>query len=348
MEEEGGLGSFVFNVTAEVANNTLTCAARSIQGPVKLPFNPYVLLVARCILTVYFMMVGFFGTVLNGFVLYLVCRYKSLRTLSFAFGIQVIISNIFGSLVLSTVSFANVLANQWLLGEIMCRVIGAFRLGNSLLKSFLLAGLVSDRFFSIFFAFSYPRHRVKVMWLIGVSAYLIPAAMTVILGVLDCMAFSSASWICRVSATCSPQCTIIRQVVGFALFFPPRVIPAIMYTAMYCKGRMVRRTMEREMRRVSASEAHNERRENRATVTFFLMFFSLVIVTLPPGLVINIVDFTSSAAQSPWFYILNTISLNFLILAFIADPIFILRNKDVRDVYSKINWIPFLKTNKDL
>lgn len=70
MEREGGLGSLLSNVTA---NDMLTCAAHSIQGPVELPINPYVPLVTRCLLTLYFMMVAFFGTVLNSFVIYLVC-----------------------------------------------------------------------------------------------------------------------------------------------------------------------------------------------------------------------------------------------------------------------------------
>ena len=66
-----------FNMTA---NNTLTCAARNIQGPVELSFSPYVPLVARCLLVIYYMLVAFFGTVLNCFVFYLVCRYKELQT----------------------------------------------------------------------------------------------------------------------------------------------------------------------------------------------------------------------------------------------------------------------------
>ena len=346
--EEGGLGSSLTNMTAEVANDTLTCVARSIQGPVELPFNLYVPLMARCLLIIYFMMVAFFGTVLNGFVLYLVCRYKPLRTLSFIFAIQVTISNFLGSAVLLPISFATVLVNEWLLGVITCKVVGVLSFGNGLLKALLLAGLVSDRFFSIFFTYSYPRYRVKVIWFISISAYLIAAAIIVILSVLDCVAFSIHSWTCRVTAACSPPCTGIVQLVIILIFIPSRVIPAIMYTALYCKGRMARETMRQAARSVSASESCIEKRESRATVTFFLMFLSLVIVTLPPGLialVTNILHSTTNSAQTPWFYVINTISLNFFFLGFIADPIFILRNKDVRELCSKINWIPFLKKN---
>ena len=144
-----------FNMTA---NDTLTCTARNIQGPVELSFSPYIPLVARCLLVIYYMLFAFFGTVLNCFVFYLVCRYKELQTLSFIFAIQNIACNIIGSAVLVTISLVDVLANQWLLGEQMCILIGSLLRAINILRACFMAGLVLDRFCSVFLTYSYPRY----------------------------------------------------------------------------------------------------------------------------------------------------------------------------------------------
>ena len=334
-----------FNMTD---NDTLTCAARNIQGAVELSINPYVTLVARCLLVTYYMLVAFFGTVLNCFVFYLVCRYKVLHTISFVFAIQNIVCNIIGS-VLVTISFASVLANQWLLGYQMCILIGGLYLLIYLVRAFLLFGLVLDRFCSVFLTFSYPHYQVKLLWCFGIISYLIPAIVVTFFGVYDCFIFSITAWICRLSSSCSPQCSLIRQISGATVFFPISCVPVILYFALYCKGRRIRNAM-RTLARTSASETQKEMKDHRASVTFFLMFLSLFLVSTPAGvtsIVANMAGSATDTTESVWFYIVEVISTNIFILAHVADPVFILRNKDVREVIFQITWLPFLKMQRN-
>ena len=96
------------------------------------------------------------------------------------------------------------------------------------------------------------------------------------------------------------------------------------------------------MRRIAAGVALKENKNRRASITFFLMLLSLFLVSAPPGLTsaaLNIAGRTTDTTESVWFYFVDAISL---ILGHVADPIFILRNQDVREVISHIEWIPFL------
>lgn len=332
--------SAYFNMTA---NDTLTCAARNIQGPVELPFTPLLPLIARCLLTIYFMMVAYFGTILNCFVFYLVCRYKQLRSKAFIFAIQIVAINIFGSVFLMPLAFSSVLANQWLLGEAMCIAVGALSIGSFILRAILFVGLVTDRFCCIKLPYSYPRHQHKVLCSISVVAYFSTAFILILLGVFDCFSFSITTWICRIMSDCNSKCTAFRQFIGIAIFIPFSIVPVVMYAILFSKGRQVRRSIQQLEASVSGNSEANTVKEWRATITFFLMFLSTFIVIVPPGIInlaITLTGITSDSVHSVWFYVMDTITLNVFTLTYITDPIFILRDKDVREVISDMVWIP--------
>ena len=126
------------------------------------------------------------------------------------------------------VSFVSVIYNKWLLGEIMCYLIGGLHLAINLLRGFFLFGLVLDR---IGFAqFSSPSLTlVTVLWFVGIASYLGTALTVLIPSIMDCYTFSITSWLCRLASTCSSQCAATRQLTGFLVFLPMEVIPLIMY-----------------------------------------------------------------------------------------------------------------------
>lgn len=100
---------------------------------------------------------------------------------------------------------------------------------------------------------------------------------------------------------CNSQCTAIRQFLGVAIFLPFSIVPVVMYTALFVKGRRIRRSMQQLTANISASEAHKAKKEWRATITFFLMFLSTLIVIVPPGitsLVITLTGITSNSVNS--------------------------------------------------
>lgn len=173
-------------MTGVTPKETLSCAAESVQGPVELPFTLLFPLLARSLLTLYFMLVAFLGTLLNCGAFYLVCKNKKLCSVSFALAVQIIAVDIFCSAVLVTVSLSAVLTNQWPLGEGMCTVIGALHIACNIVRVAFLMGLVADRFCSTFFAYLYPQYRAKVIRGFIITTYLVTGLLTVLIGFFDC------------------------------------------------------------------------------------------------------------------------------------------------------------------
>ena len=147
------------------SNQTLTCAARNIQGPVELPFLPELLpFVVRCVLILYYMYVCFFGVALNIWTPYLVWKFKSLRNMSFSFAVQISILNIIDCLTIIFSSMVTAMANEWLLGAPMCILLGAMDTVAANLRALLMLILVLDRFCLVFMPYWYPRNRSKIMY----------------------------------------------------------------------------------------------------------------------------------------------------------------------------------------
>ena len=317
----------------------MSCAARNIQGPVELPYPFLLPLVTRCLVIIYYMIVIFFGLVLNGAILFLVCKYNKLRTMSFVFAIQVVVANFIRSAITLPIAFLSAVYNQFLLGEAMCIVTGNIYEATGLLRSTLFLGLVTDRFLSVLLTYSFPKYRKKAMLAMTVMVYLIVAIALVLIGVFDCYSFSFTSWICLTAPSCGSTCNTIRLLIGFGIRFPCSLVPVVMYIVLFYKGWKARKNMP-----VAASDLTGEqkkiKREWRATITFFLMFLSLFLFNIPPGVVTAIASTVSISSNPEWFYIVDTLTLNIFFLIHIADPIFILRNRDVSEVVMEINWIP--------
>ena len=124
----------------------LSCAAKNIQGPVELPYHNAVLIVARSLLCVYYFLVLSIGTSLNLFVVYLVYKFKHLRNLEFAIAVQIASVNTVGSVLTAFISLMSATANEWLLGEYVCIIVGAVHLAVATIRGLLMTTFVIDRF----------------------------------------------------------------------------------------------------------------------------------------------------------------------------------------------------------
>ena len=330
-----------FNTSAP-SNETLTCAARNIQGPVEFPSLPDLLpFVVRCVLILYYMYVCFFGVALNIWTPYLVWKFKSLQNMSFYFAVQISILNIIGSFVVVFPSLVSVMANEWLLGEPMCILLGSVHTIAISLRAILMMILVLDRFCLVFMPYWYPRNRAKIMYTLLPIGYSIAALATIPLGVLDCYAFSTASWNCQWTDSCSLGCAMTRQIFGLAVLVPLNITPVLLYTALHCKARRARR--HTQTTQDIAADNQEVKKEWRATITFSLLFFDTILLTVIPGvisLIANSVSEATDSFDSIWFYLIDSITMNLFILLRVVDAIFILRNRDIKDALAKVKWLP--------
>ena len=131
------------------------------------------------------------------------------------------------------------------------------------------------------------------------------------------------------------------------LSLPCNMLPIVLYLALFWKAKR-----EAERMRHTVATASSDTREQaaaerervvRATITFFLMFSALFLVTFPPTMllvVINRVAPLATPENTLWYYIMESLALNTFTLSTIADPIFILRNRDVKEALPKVTWLP--------
>lgn len=319
-------------------NSSLSCAARSIQRPVDLPFPTLLPFLARCFLIIFYMSMVIFGAFLNIFVIYLVCKFKTLRTTEFAFAIQNATVGALSSILLVPASLVSALANEWLFGEQLCTVFAGLVNSITYLRAGLMFTFVIDRVLNVFAPYAYPRHRRKTVAAFLVAFYAVSFVCFTLIMVLGCASFSVTSWICRPNRRCSSQCGSIQYWLFLMVFAPSATVPFLLYMVLFCKAKLA---ASQPVGNVPVQAEEN--RASRVTTTFFLMFLSLFVVSFTPIvllLVAHMREPTSTSDTSPQFYVLECLAFNIIYLANLVDPLFILRNRDVREALPKLTWLP--------
>lgn len=321
-------GDYFFGVVQNdsAVNETVSCAAESIGPSVTLPhYSKEEAIIVRSVQAIYFGLLALFGCLLNVLVISLVGKFKKLHTLSFAIGLQVVVLDLLlATFVFGLTVIPNIIANRWLFGEHFCYISGSFFVVMVSERTILMFVFVLDRFLIIFWPFSYKRHNLKaaiffsiLSWCISISGAIIPAA-------LDCYRFGEVTWVCALSASCNTNCALYNIIYIGLILAPFIVIPVILYAILYIKVRRIRKKL------VPQSSSYESTTKNwRTAITFFLLFVSLLVVTLP-NVAISIIG--PFVPESVGFQVVTTISASFTAILVITDPILIMRNRDVRQI----------------
>lgn len=312
-----------------------SCAARTTEGSVELPFPPLVLIITSSVLLGYYILTCLSGTFFNSAILFLVCKFKKLRTLPFFFAAQIAVINLLGALN-HLLSAINAATQEWYLGEEMCIVVGFFQSLLNLLRVVVMLSFVIDRCFTVFLPFLYPKIRTKTLVCLTVGAYLLAIIALVISAGFSCFGFSAMTFNCTISSTCSDACEIVTQFIGIFIYFPVNVLSLILYIILFWKAKKIKNGTVPTANDL-ANDPETKKREWRATFTFFLMFLALFIVFIPPGLTLII---CTSIDASPYeilsVYIVHAVALNLFKLSYTTDALFILWNRDMREVISEL------------
>ena len=332
-----------FTGETEAPTNTsdfMICAEVSIRSHITSENSPTII---RVLYIITFVPISIASITLNSFVMFLVAKYKKLHTLSFAVALQIMAVDIVFtiSFVLPVVATASV--DSWPFGNHACVVSGYVTFTAAITRLFLMFVFVIDRFLSVFTPYFYPRHSIKIIVTLSVASWvLIIAAHAIVLpGALDCYTFVEPLNACVVSASCSQHCMIFLNMHLAILGLLPMLVPSILYCALYCKARALRRetvvpTNPGSGPTNDAALKENRKRELRATVTFFLLFITILPAVAPTSIVNVVVDSVTSASYvSLSLRAVRAVSAAFLCLLLISDPIVIMRNQDVREVLLK-------------
>ncbi len=270
------------------------------------------------------------GLPINWFLILLVIKNKTLHTLSFAVAMQVVVLNVFIVSILVSLNIISLSANRWLFGEYVCAVNGALNLLTYFTRIFLMLVLVIDRFMTVSIPYFYPKYRRKVVFIMSSIVWLLLGSYCIILlpGMLDCYAYSSFGYLCLATPSCSPVCNITLNVVSM-LLIPAIIVPTILYVVLF---RIARKS--RSDTAVAANDTQSGAREWRAICLMFAALFLLIVLLF---IWIGIYFLVSLILPVPqWFDLVTLGFLDIFTLLSIMDPIFIMRNRDVRDVISEI------------
>ena len=347
LEESGsalGSGSGAISNSTVLDNITLTCAARSIQGPVVLPYSTILLTTMTVLQSILRIILFFLGISLNSLLVVLIVKFKKLRTVSFAFSLQIIANNLALSVLFYLVAFANVVANRWVFGEHICVAVGLLLFISVLVRTLLMFVFVVDRFLFVFLPFEYPKHHKKVLMVLSIVSWLFALGTCIIPipQILDCYIFNSYLWVCDLSLDCSSACSVYGVTFFFVVLIPVIVIPTVLYIILYIKARLARKAT------VIASDGITSNQGDwKATITFSILFSSIFVVTLPTLTVPLIISvFYKTSEEPPALYVVNAFSVLIFSLLPVIDPIVIMRNKDVREVIDELATKMLKKHNK--
>ena len=320
---------------------SLICAARNIQQEVSLPYSTTWTMILRSFEIIFNILVIVFGTLLNSLVLVLVKKFKSLQTLSFAIALQVIVIDLITVSIHNPTSLVTALANKWVFGKYVC-IIGGFAVFSTfLIRMVLMSTLVIDRFCNVFMPFYYPKRRKKIMLSLTLAAWSLTIFVSIILlpGLNDCYEFVPEGWGCYASPQCNRPCTILSNVIFSLIVLPSGIVPIFLYSVLFWKAKKIKKSTASAANDLT-DNGNTTRREWRATITFFLLFMAVFVVTVPPVFLFFILELIFP--PSTWLNIIRLFSSNMIPLLVILDPLFIMRDRDMRIAMAQLKWVPNL------
>lgn len=290
---------------------------------------------------------GILSFLANGLVLLLVVKYKRLRNnISILLALLLVVSDLSLTFTYVFPAFVTAIFKEWIFGEAGCIAFG-FLAADVLLTRWMIIGLFCvDRFSNVKFPFTYQKRRKPILISLSVAAWLVPAVATLI------PIHSFADFNVRANIpTCLPSCTINNPlsnlckgyyfITGIVSFVMGSILPTILYSWLYCKGKSARMSVRNSIGQITVQVAGGiiKRpytdykviidRDKRATVTFLLVFITVLLTAAPTFLAqaIRAINFKAHCNLTVYVHFAIT---HILLFAFILNPIFIMRDADFR------------------
>ena len=264
----------------------------------------------------------------------LVAKYRKLQTLSFLVSLQVMVTDLLTSLALLT-GFISSVANKWVLGEYVCSISGFFLTFSTQTRLLLMCTFVIDRYLAVNCPYFYPKHNLKITITFSVCSWVFCLLMTgaMLPWLLDCYAFSFGGKMCLPSPRCSYPCSLFTPLYFAVVIIPATVLPVTLYIQLYCKARKIRQSLRQEAASVDVNLVTNEW---KPIFTFFLLFLAIFVLIVPTTVISVILSFVAGGVDSPASYVVITANTCITFLLVVADPIVMMRDKDIKEVLSGI------------
>jgi len=292
-----------------------------------------------------------FSLVGNGIALSLICRYKQLRYRSILVAVGLVVVDLLMPVVVHLPMLASIIAGMWPFGDIGCTILGYVLLSLLQVRWLEATVVVLDRFLVIVFPFFYMRWSKHILIALTVAAWLIPIAVSFPAAVgFGRFTFRTTTTICAVFCG-EDQACFYFYVVEFSLFVcVGGLLPTVLYFILYCIGRRksgasiwrlgthtsdTATTSRRGFRadRRNSILSFQTARDKRATVTFAIIFFALLVTQLPQ-LIFSTTRRTDFYSLIPIY--VHFIAIDIFLISPALDPIVIMRNRDFRNAMARM------------
>ena len=313
----------------------LSCWEKSLELSTSLALPAFLAPLQTAIFILYLVA----GLPLNCFIIFLVVKFKELRKRDFLLATHVVMADllvIFGL----PVSVASLLVGvREVHNSSSCSAVGFIVLLFNGVRFTMMFVLCTDRFCAVFSPFYYSSRRGA---LLATLPFFVWGIWIVLAGVplgIDCYGYEPTTGFCIMQSHCSTACNVYRFAILSAMTLLGGVIPIVLYSMLFCKAR---RLAKASCEANAIVPPHSRRRH--ATVTFFILFIALLGCSIPTYLVFFLSPLADKFRQFFWAYF--GISLSLFEAVLLADPIALMRNREVRDCVNKLTQ-GCLKTKAD-
>ena len=264
--------------------------------------------------------------------------YHHLLDKVFLVSISFLVSNVITAIFYLGQVFITSLARAWVFGYWGCQLFAFFGIVGAFSR-WITVGLLSvNRFWKVFFPFSHPGK-----FLVGIllSSWMFSVTVPIVLYFGNATGFDvthpGCFFVTNFSKMSHVYCAIIIILLVCASF-TGAILPSILYTAMYLKGRRFRKVQPvRETPDDHPENVESQQRSRRVTVTYCLLMLSFLIFT---ALLIFKVMLRSIFRQIGVSSVLSAailLPINDLIFMYlIVDLGILLINKDEHKVLNKL------------
>ena len=261
---------------------------------------------------------------------------------------SILISDITTAIFLSGQVFITAAARAWLFGYWGCQVFAALSV-TSMFSRWIAIGFLSlDRFSRVFFTFSYPRVENKVIVVLIILTWLLAIAVSIVLYFFNGLGFNKSYPACSFAVISdrfeASNVSIVTVLVTIAIVCST-VVPLVLYTAMYLKGRKMRRATRSSVPQPADQQdpPTNNSWSNRANVTYGLLVFTIASYSATYIVRYSILLFHLPSENSTLIAVVFYLASCLVQSAVIADILILLRNREDRKSFRKFFYKDLLR-----
>ena len=306
-------------------------------------FSPTVDDVLRSILIIFYVAGCLVGASLNLFVIVLVIKFKKLHRIDFYITLQIVLADLFFCIILFPISATNAVTKQWAFNPGFCHFAGFLGFLIIEIRSYFLFILSLDRLCSVFLPLRYPMLQKKVVmvlsfvtWMVSISIPLVPLH-----GLLDCYSYAAEFHGCTVGRACKNGTACDTFAFLSVVFLNSVVVVAlVMYFIMFCKAKKVNARVMLSSSVIGNEAAALQQKHSKQAIVTLAFYFTSLFALSSPQLFLTAIPLVLEDAigfELPvWYNVVHITTVNLVLALSFVDPIVLMRNGDIREVYKKV------------